>query len=109
MFMAGETRFNNVAVVLKANVYFSGKVVSHTIEFPDGSKKTLGIIYPGAFRFDTGAPETMTIIAGSCAVRRAGEADFQVYAPGSSFDVPGRSSFEITVEKDILEYLCSYK
>lgn len=37
-------KFNNVTVVAKANVYFDGKVVSHTVLFPDSSKKTLGMI-----------------------------------------------------------------
>ena len=34
--------FAGVEVVAKANVYFDGKVVSHTVRFQDGSKKTLG-------------------------------------------------------------------
>ena len=41
------TEFRGVTAVTKANVYFDGKVVSHSILFPDGSKKTLGLIYPG--------------------------------------------------------------
>ncbi|MFN7564184.1 MAG: pyrimidine/purine nucleoside phosphorylase, partial [Prosthecobacter sp.] len=45
--------FPGVTAVAKANVYFDGKVVSHTILFPDGSKKTLGLIYPGDFHFGT--------------------------------------------------------
>ena len=31
-------KFDGVSVVTKANVYFDGKVVSHTVLFPDGSK-----------------------------------------------------------------------
>jgi len=31
-----KTKIENAAVVLKANVYFDGKVVSHTIENKDG-------------------------------------------------------------------------
>ena len=37
-------KFNNVSVKCKANVYFDGKVVSHTVLFPDGSRKTFGLI-----------------------------------------------------------------
>ena len=48
-------RFDGVSVVTKANVYFDGKVVSHTVSFADGSKKTIGLIYPGSFTFTTGA------------------------------------------------------
>ena len=42
-----ETEFPNVTAVVKANVYFEGKVVSHTILLGGGKKKTLGLIYPG--------------------------------------------------------------
>ena len=51
------SQFDNVSVVKKANVYFDGKVVSHTVLFADGAKKTIGLIYPGSFTFNTGAPE----------------------------------------------------
>ena len=40
------SQFNNVAVVKKANVYFDGKCVSHTVQFADGGKKTIGVILP---------------------------------------------------------------
>ena len=46
--------FHGVTALTKANVYFEGKVVSHTLLFPDGSKKTLGLIYPGQYHFGTG-------------------------------------------------------
>ena len=47
--MSAPTEFKNVTAIAKANIYFDGKVVSHSILFPDGSKKTLGLIYPGQF------------------------------------------------------------
>ncbi len=68
-----QTQFQNVTVVAKANVYFDGHVVSHTLLFPDGSKKTLGLIYPGTYTFNTGAPEIMEMVAGSCRAKVAGE------------------------------------
>ena len=34
------SQFDNVSVVKKANVYFDGKCVSHSVVFPDGTKKT---------------------------------------------------------------------
>lgn len=100
--------FDNVSVDCKANVYFDGKVVSHTIRFADGEKKTLGLIHPGAYVFNTGAPERMEIIAGSCRARLAGQADWQAHAAGSHFDVPGDSSFEIAVDEGVAEYVCSF-
>jgi uncharacterized protein YaiE (UPF0345 family) len=101
-------RFEGVSVAAKANIYFEGKVVSHVVEFPDGSKKTLGLIFPGEFRFDTGAPEVMEIVAGTALVRMGEDAQWKPYAAGTSFEVPGDSSFEIKVEDGIAEYVCSY-
>ena len=101
-------RFENVTAVCKANVYFDGKVVSHTLLCADGTKKTLGLIFPGAYKFDTGAPERMEVVAGECRVKRAGAHEWAVYAAGAFFDVPGKSSFEISVNGGIMEYVCSY-
>jgi uncharacterized protein YaiE (UPF0345 family) len=103
-----EMQFDNVTVVAKANVYFDGKVVSHSVIFPDGEKKTIGLIYPGSYNFGTGAPEKMEIIAGSCKVKVAGADDWTAYEAGTYFEVPGNSSFDITVEEGITEYICSF-
>lgn len=101
-------QFNGVSVPAKANVYFEGRVVSHTLWFPDGSKKTLGLIYPGTYTFNTGAPERMELVAGSCEVRLRGEMAWRAYAAGEQFDVPGQSAFEIRVATGLAEYICSF-
>jgi uncharacterized protein YaiE (UPF0345 family) len=107
--MSGSpNRFENVTAVAKANLFFDGKVASHTILFPDGSRKSLGLAWPGTFRFDTGAPEVMEIVSGSCRARLAGEEDWKEYGAGSSFRVPGSSSFEMVVESGVAEYVCSF-
>ena len=107
--MSVPEQFDNVSVKPKANVYFDGKVVSHTILFKDGSKKTAGIIYPGTFTFNTDAPERMDITGGACRVKVAGAAAWTAYAAGTFFKVPGKSSFEIAVDKGLAEYLCSFE
>lgn len=101
-------QFDGVSVVCKANVYFDGKVVSHTIKFPDGSTKSVGVLYPGAFTFNTDLAERMDIIAGSCSVKVTGDDATSVYGAGSSFEVPANSSFEIEIADGIAEYVCSY-
>jgi uncharacterized protein YaiE (UPF0345 family) len=106
--MSTPGQFDNVSVVAKANVYFEGKVVSHTVLFPGGVKKTVGLIYPGTFSFNTGAPEKMEIIAGVCRVKQAGSTAWQTYAAGTAFDVPGNSKFDIAVDSGIAEYICSF-
>ncbi len=105
--MSSATEFRNVTAVAKANVYFDGKVVSHTIRFADGSRKSLGLIYPGRFRFNTEAAERMDIVAGSCAAKIDGQAAAS-YVAGQSFDVPAKSGFEVEVKDGICEYVCSF-
>ena len=92
----------------KANVYFDGKVVSHSILLPDGSKKTLGLIYPGQFHFGTDKAELMEIVAGVCTVKLDGRSATQDYAAGTHFDVPAKSGFDIEVKGGICEYVCSF-
>jgi len=101
-------KFSGVTVVTKANVYFDGKVVSHSVLFPDGTKKTLGLIYPGSYHFGTGAPERMEIVAGACHVTLDGQTTVGDYAANQSFDVPGKSGFTIEVVSGICEYICSF-
>ena len=101
------TQFANVTVVAKANVYFDGKVVSHTVLFPDASKKTLGVVYPGSFHFKTQAPERMEIVAGDCLVTLDGQTDTEEYVASQHFEVPGNSGFTIEVKKGLCEYICS--
>ena len=102
------TQFAGVTAVTKANVYFDGKVVSHTILMPDGAKKTLGLIYPGSYHFGTGVPERMEIVAGTCQVTLDGETAEREYHAGTHFDVPGKSGFTIVVPEGICEYICSF-
>ena len=65
-------QFNNVSVNPKANVYYDGKVVSFAINFEDGTRKTMGLIYPGTYNFGTEAAENMAITDGCCKVKVKG-------------------------------------
>jgi uncharacterized protein YaiE (UPF0345 family) len=100
--------FGPVDVDTKANVYFDGKVVSHALRFPDGARKTLGLIFPGSFHFGTTASEVMQIVAGTCRVRIDGEPVFTTFGPGSLFRVPADSGFDIAVDDGLVEYVCSF-
>lgn len=100
--------FSPVTAIAKANVYFDGKVVSHTILLADGAKKTLGLIYPGSYHFGTDAPERMEIIDGSCEVVLDGETAASSYAAETHFDVPGKSGFTIKVADGLCQYVCSF-
>lgn len=105
--MTAATQFDQVSVIKRANVYFDGKCVSHTVLFADGTKKTLGVILPGQLNFGTDAPELMEVQAGSCRIRLDGSDDWQTYGAGESFSVPGKSRFDIDVT-ETLDYICSY-
>ena len=100
--------FPNVTVDTKANIYFDGRVISHTVRFTDGTRKTLGLIYPGKYHFGTAAPEQMDIISGDCEVTLDGADETLPYSNGTSFHVPGNSGFTIQVNDSICEYICSF-
>jgi uncharacterized protein YaiE (UPF0345 family) len=102
------TEFAGVTVLTKANVYFDGRVVSHTVLMPGGAKKTLGVIHPGSYHFGTAAPERMEIVAGACRVTLDGGTAAQDYSAGTHFDVPGNSGFTIEVASGFCEYICSF-
>lgn len=100
--------FPNVEAVCKANVYFDGRVVSHTILAADGTRRTLGLIFPGSYHFGTAAPELMQIVAGTARVKLDGEPTFTSYGPGTAFRVPGSSGFDIAADDAIVEYICTF-
>jgi purine/pyrimidine-nucleoside phosphorylase len=98
--------FENVAVVRKANVYFEGKVTSRTVVFRDGSRKTLGVMLPGEYAFDTDAKELMEIQSGDLDVRLP-DAGWKTFRGGESFEVPAKARFELKV-RAVTDYCCSF-
>ena len=105
--MSASERFDGVSVLKKANVYFDGKCVSHTVVLADGTKKSVGVILPSSLVFNTGAPEIMELLDGRCRVTLAGESEAKEYAGGQSFSVPGSSSFTIETT-ETLHYVCHF-
>ncbi|PYI52972.1 pyrimidine/purine nucleoside phosphorylase [Paenibacillus flagellatus] len=101
------SQFENVTVLKKANVYFDGGVTSRTVVFADGSKKTLGVMLPGQYRFTTDTIEIMEITAGELLVLLPGETEWKPYRGGMQFEVPANASFEMDV-KTITDYVCSF-
>lgn len=97
----------NVTLTKKSNVYFDGKCISHNVLLADGTKKSVGVIFPSSLRFNTGAPETMELISGKCRVRLAGADAWTAYEGGQSFDVPGNSAFDIET-LELVDYVCHF-
>lgn len=97
----------NVAVSKKSNIYFDGKCVSHTLLLADGSKKTVGVIFPSQLTFNTAAPEVMEVVAGKCRVKLAGSEEWQDYGAGERFSVGANTAFEIDTT-ETLDYVCHF-
>lgn len=101
------SEFKNVTAVREANVYFGGKVVSRTVLFKDGSKKTLGYMQAGEYSFDTGAAEIMEMLGGEMDVLLPGSTHWRTFKAGESFEVPANSKFDLVVKAGA-DYCCSY-
>ncbi len=98
---------SNLSVTTKANVYFDGKCVSHNITLADGTKKSVGVVLPATLTFNTGAPEIMECVAGSCEYKLAGTDAWVKSSAGEKFSVAGNSKFDIRVA-DAYHYICHF-
>ncbi len=101
------SEFSNVSIIKKANIYYDGKVTSRNVIFSDGSKKTLGIMFPGEYEFGTDEKEIMEIMAGDLEILLPGDDEWKTIKAGESFEVPANSKFGIKI-KTITDYCCSY-
>lgn len=99
--------FKDVTVVKKANIYFDGRVTSRTILFSDGSRKTLGVMLPGEYEFNTAEREIMEILSGDLDVMLPGESGWRTIKGGGSFEVPANAKFSLKV-RVLTDYCCSF-
>jgi uncharacterized protein YaiE (UPF0345 family) len=90
-------KFENVIIIKKANVYFGGQVTSRTVQFTDGSKKTLGFMQAGDYEFGTEAAELMEILGGAMDVKLAGSDAWSTYTEGQAFEVECNSKFSLNL------------
>jgi hypothetical protein len=98
--------FENVNIAKAANVFFDGNITSRSIEFKDGTRKTLGIMLPGEYELNTVNKEIMDIQTGELEVMLPAEDWMEVKAPGS-FEIPANSKFKLRV-KSLVDYCCSF-
>lgn len=101
------SEFNNVTIIKKANVYFDGNVSSRTVNFADGSSKTLGFMLPGEYTFNTSDKELMEIIDGDLQVLLPKSSDWITVTGGESFHVPKNSKFTVKIQSPT-DYCCSF-
>ncbi len=108
--MSTTTQFANATITTAANVYFGGKCISHSITLADGTKKSVGVILPATLSFNTGAPEIMECVAGSCDYLLDGSSTWVTSGVGQRFDVPGNAKFQIRVTEgfEAYHYICHF-
>ncbi len=99
--------FSNVNVIKPANIYFDGQVTSRSLVFADGSLKTLGIMLPGEYEFNTDKREIMEILSGDLEILLPNEDDWLKVKGGDSFEVPAQAKFSLKI-KTITDYCCSF-
>jgi uncharacterized protein YaiE (UPF0345 family) len=102
-----STPLNGVSVKPQANVYFDGKCVSHSLTLADGTSLSVGVILPATLTFNTGAPEIMECVGGSCEYKLAGSDEWIKSGVGDKFSIPANSSFEIRVNEPY-HYICHF-
>ena len=103
-------KIDNISVTTQANVYFDGKCISHGITYPDGTKKSVGVILPATLTFNTGAPEIMECVAGACEYKLDGSEVWVKSSKGEKFSVPGHAKFDIRVAEGhaAYHYICHF-
>ena len=100
-------QLQGASVATKANVFFDGKCVSHTVTLPNGEKKSVGVVLASTLTFNTAAAEIMECVAGGCEYKVAGSNEWKTSGLGSQFSVPANSSFDIKVA-EAYHYICHF-
>jgi uncharacterized protein YaiE (UPF0345 family) len=101
------SEFTNVTVVKKANIFFGGQVTSRSVLFPDGSKKTLGVMQPGDYEFSTDVIEVIEVLSGELEWQMKGERTWKKSRAGESFEIPAHNVFLLKVSV-VTDYCCSF-
>ena len=100
-------KYENVNVDKFANIYFEENVISRNIFLKDGSRKTLGVMLPGEYEFNTDSRELMEIISGKLNLKIKGNNDWKLITEGKDFSIPKDSAFKVEI-LELVNYDCSY-
>ena len=100
-------KYTNVNVDKLANIYFEGNEISRNIFLEDGSRKTLGVMLPGKYEFNTDARELMEIISGKLNIKFQNRDNWKLIKKGMNFNVPKKSSFKVEI-LELVNYTCTY-
>lgn len=100
------SKFSNVSIAKAANILFEGNITSRSIEFEDGSRKTLGIMLPGIYELNTVHTEIMDIQRGKLEVLLPAQEWVEFEGP-ATFEIPANSKFQLKVHS-LIDYCCSF-
>ncbi len=92
--------------MIKHNSYFDNAVQSLGFA-TEQQPASVGVMAPGDYQFGTEAAERMEVLSGALTVKLPGSDDWQTFAAGQGFDVPGNSKFDLQVTVNTA-YLCLY-
>jgi len=93
--------------MVEVNEYFEGKVKSFAVNSSEG-KKTVGVMEPGEYEFDTEMKEVITVVSGEFSVYFPDYDEWEEFGAGSTFDIPAKSKFKLKVAEDTA-YICKYE
>lgn len=100
-------KFKDVTVDKLANIYFNGNVISRNVFFKDGSRKTLGVMLPGRYEFNTEERELIEIMSGILNLKLQNDDECKLIKDRMGFNIPKNSSFQVEV-LELVNYTCSY-
>ena len=100
-------KYKNVNVDKMANIYFEGNVISRNIFLRDGSRKTLGVMLPGNYEFNTEERELMEIMSGKLNLKLQNDEEWKLIKNGMDFNIPKNSTFKVEV-LELVNYTCSF-
>lgn len=100
-------KFKDVTVDKLANIYFNGNVISRNVFFKDGSRKTLGVMLPGRYEFNTEERELIEIMSGILNLKLQNDDECKLINDRMVFNIPKNSSFQVEV-LELVNYTCSY-
>ena len=100
-------KFQDVNVDKLANIYFQGNVISRNIFLKDVSRKTLGVMLPGKYEFNTEAREVMEIMSGKLNLKLQNDNEWKSIKDGMDLNIPKNSSFQVEI-LELVNYTCSY-
>ncbi|MCJ8327488.1 MAG: pyrimidine/purine nucleoside phosphorylase [Campylobacterales bacterium] len=99
-------KFENVTVAKEANILYEGNITSRTLEFEDGTRKTLGIMLAGEYELTSIHEEIIDIQRGELEVLLPAQ-EWKRFIGPATINVPANSKFKLRVHS-LVDYCASF-